>query len=186
MSDYIVHTDNGDEYLVHYGVLGMKWGEHLFRRNDPSVSDSNKINKRYKKNQKRIEKRAKKVARYKEIGLERLKNREGVANYNVDKYASKGGWHNTTSSADYNKKVREIKNVANEIRNDEDRLVLFGERTRRRIIGAHTGMTAVGAAGLVTAGAAIAASSAPVTFAALVATGAVEAGLNYYRESLKY
>lgn len=82
-------------------------------------------------------------------GRERLENRIKNANKiaKVDKYAENVGWKATQKSGDAHARVKNIKQVASEILNDEARLEKFGESTRKkRIMG--KALTALDAGGI--------------------------------------
>ena len=54
MGSYICTFDNGSEALVHYGVLGMRWG---VRHDNQYQSDKSRIKAAYKKQKEAINKR---------------------------------------------------------------------------------------------------------------------------------
>lgn len=183
--DKIVHSS---EYLAHYGILGMKWGIRRYQNENGSLTEAGakRYSRKAAKDEKRLAKKEAKGDYYRELGANRLKRRAEVANYRVDKYASQGGWKKTMSSADYNKKVKEIKTVAKDISEDRDRLTLFGERTDKNRIHANVGIGTIVGTGVVAVGIAATNGLAGLAAASLLASGAGTAGLSYYKKTLKY
>lgn len=47
MSEILIHSIDGEDYLVHHGVLGMQWGVRRYQNSDGSLTKIGK--KRYGK-----------------------------------------------------------------------------------------------------------------------------------------
>jgi hypothetical protein len=130
---------------------------------------------------------AKKRAKNLAIGTERLTNRIERANNlaDVDRLSAKTGWKYTQAAGRANDQVRNIKDISNEILNNEDRLAELGRRTKNTRIG--TKVAGIGGASLSAIGGAAAtaalSSVGPVVLGSAAALAIGGVAYNFYQKT---
>ena len=158
--------DNNE--LMHHGVKGQKWGVIRYKKKQDSIK------RRQKRDAESIEKSRK-------VGTERLNNRIKKLDKEIDRKAVSA--FSQRDAANLEKRAKYIKKVANDIKNDDKRLVNFGNKTRTlRGITSITSAT-FGSGAAIGVGAAFIASN-PGTLLASVAAGSVAAGSAYVHSKL--
>lgn len=157
--------------IYHHGVSGMEWGK---RNGPPYPLDAQ--GKADLRAQKQEAKRQKNMAR----GEERLDNRKKYVNkrYDIDRQATKLGMHNIKKAGELQKQVKDIKSLANEIKEDPARLEAFGKRTFKQRV-ATISATAIGTGASVVAGMAV----GEVAVMALPAAAVIGVGAAVYHQT---
>jgi len=140
--EYYAALGDSKEALKHHGTTGMEWG----KRNGPPYP----LNAEGKAALKEQKKKARDERNH-EIGKERLENRIKKANEDsdVDKLSSKVGWDNTMKAAERHREIKNIKQLSNEILDDEKRTTELGRVTRNTRIATIVG-TSIGSATVAT------------------------------------
>lgn len=92
-----------DDNLVHYGILGMKWGQRRFQRKDGGLTSAGK--KRYKYTSMSTKRYARKAAKNKEKAAE---HRRYAEDYNPKNYIGKSKYTDRQRARDQKKMDREL------------------------------------------------------------------------------
>lgn len=130
MNSFYIPPVKPDE-IFHYGIPHRS-GRYPWGSGDrPYQGEDVKI-LREQQNRAKQSQRTKELAEKNlKIGRERLENRKRVANIEADRLSQKIGWKNTEKAAQANKKMAEIKKTTDEILNNEERLRMLGDYTRK-------------------------------------------------------
>lgn len=134
--------------LMHYGVLGQKWGIRRYQNEDGSLTSAGK--RRYS------------------LADERLSNREKyiTKKYDTDRMAAKlGTFTNIRSAAVRDSEAKKVRDMNKAIRADDDRMLKLGRKTHnQRVTNVATAGIASGAsaAALLSIGASLPIAAIPV------------------------
>ena len=168
--------------LYHHGVTGMEWG----KRNGPPypLNAEGKAELRQQKKEQKAQIKAEKTEakRQKNMtrGEERLENRKKYVNtrYNIDRQATRLGMRNIKKTGELQKQIKDIKSIANEIKEDPARLEAFGKRTFAQRV-TTISATAIGTGASVVAGMAV----GEVAVMALPAAAVIGVGAAVYQQT---
>lgn len=173
MDDFYVFPPRPDD-IMHYGIKRKSgrfpWGSGERPYQGMSLSE-------------------RRAAKDLKVGKERLANRIKRANEvaNTDYYSKKVGWENTEKAGEQHRKVKEIKDISNEILSDEKRTRDLGRYTRnaRRWT---VGLTTAASGSVATIGSAFVVGflEAPAGAVTIPLTGAgviAKIGYDYYQKT---
>lgn len=141
------------DYLIHYGVEGMKWGVRRFQNADGTLTPAGK--RRYAIADKRLTKRHNYIS-------DKLK---------ADRLAAKlGTKSNILNSGETHSKVKKVKDLSDEIRTSDARMVQLGRATVKQRVGTLSAGTIAAGAGVI-AGMALSVPVVSIATPAIAALG---------------